>query len=185
MQHQIMDYIEFVKSQENFHLGMSKKIDNPKSSQFHLNLVEEFRKLSKFIKESENSIKELETKLKKLEKNREPYIPSNNTQPMDLQHDELKELPEELLKELSAASTGKLEQTILDVINENGGTLNLDRILIGLFKKTNEIHKRNSITAKLYKMGQKNMVFSVKGKKGVYSTTNSALSHSSKKAANE
>jgi hypothetical protein len=84
--------------------------------------------------------------------------------------EELEGLPEELINELSVSDADKTEFAIVNLINENGGILPLDRILIGMYKKTGEITKRQTMTSKLYRMSQKGLVFSVPSKKGFYST---------------
>lgn len=81
------------------------------------------------------------------------------------------DLPEELLAELSVAKTDELEDQIVTVINAYGGTATLDQILVGLFRKFKVIQKRRFIQNKLYRM---DMVWSVPGRKGVYSTTEPA-----------
>lgn len=77
------------------------------------------------------------------------------------------DLPEELRAELSVAKTDELEDQIVTVINAYGGTASLDQILVGLFRKFNLVQKRRFIQNKLYRM---DMVWSVEGKKGVYTT---------------
>ncbi|HTZ78940.1 MAG TPA: hypothetical protein VMC10_13575 [Stellaceae bacterium] len=83
---------------------------------------------------------------------------------------EIEGLPEELIKELSISEGDKTEFAILSVMEAARGIISLDRLLIELYKKTGEIHKRQALVSKLYRMGQKSQVFSVPGKKGVYST---------------
>ena len=52
----------------------------------------------------------------------------------------------------------------------NGGIASLDQILVGLYRNSGELWKRNTLTSKLYRMAQKGVVFQVPEKKGVYST---------------
>ena len=52
----------------------------------------------------------------------------------------------------------------------SGGVLSLDKLLIGLYKKTGEIHKRQALVSRLYRMSQKGVVFGVANKKGFYAT---------------
>ncbi len=66
--------------------------------------------------------------------------------------------------------TMKLDFAIEAVVNEAGGVASLDKILIGLYKKTREVHKRGTITSRLYRMRQKNTIFAVPNKSGFYST---------------
>ena len=76
-----------------------------------------------------------------------------------------------MLSELNITENDKLESTIVDLINAAGGVLVLDKIIVGIFHITGEKHQRISMTAKLYRMAKKNLVYSVPKKKGVYTTT--------------
>ena len=80
-------------------------------------------------------------------------------------------LEKDLLSELNITENDKLESTIVDLINAAGGVLVLDKIIVGIFHITGEKHQRISMTAKLYRMAKKNLVYSVPKKKGVYTTT--------------
>ncbi|MDP1707974.1 MAG: hypothetical protein Q8L89_02765 [Gammaproteobacteria bacterium] len=88
---------------------------------------------------------------------------------LSLNYAELKGLPDELIQELSI-DTDRTEFTIIELIDEAGGLLSLDKILVGLYKKTGDIHKRTLLNNRLYRMVQRGELFSVSGKKGVYST---------------
>lgn len=85
-----------------------------------------------------------------------------------LMPDELDGLPEELISELISDSD-RSEREIYKVIEECGGIASLDRIILTLYKKTGEVHKRAGTTSRLYRMSQKGFAFPVPGKKGVYS----------------
>lgn len=88
---------------------------------------------------------------------------------LTLSLDEIQGLPDELIKELSI-DTDSTDFIIASLINEAGGILSLDKILVGLYKKTGEIHKRTPLSNRLYRMGQRGEIFSLPGKKGIYST---------------
>ena len=79
----------------------------------------------------------------------------------------ISDLPEELLEELSVAKTDDLEDQLVTVINACNGEATLDQILVGLYRKFKIIQKRRFVQNKLYRM---EMVWSVPGKKGVYTT---------------
>lgn len=83
---------------------------------------------------------------------------------------EIESLPEALIKELSRAKikNSKIEQLIQNIIKKAGGEVNLDQILITLFKETKQIYKRTQLNMRLYLMCKKGLIKSVKGKKGVY-----------------
>lgn len=87
---------------------------------------------------------------------------------LSLTPEDIKGLPQELLGELSI-SGDLTEFAILEVIEESGGISSLDRIIVGLYRKTGEINKRQAVISRLYRMGQKGLVYNVPGKKGVYS----------------
>ncbi len=89
--------------------------------------------------------------------------------PLALSWDEVEGLPAEVLSELSISESDRAEFNILAAIRSVGGIASLDRILIALYNANGEIQKRMSLNQKLYRMGQKGMVFAVPGKKGVYS----------------
>jgi hypothetical protein len=90
---------------------------------------------------------------------------------LTLKPDELEGLPSELLNELSdGAVPDKAELVLFQVIDERGGIASLDQILVGLYRKSGELMKRNTLTSKLYRMAQKGQIFTVPEKKGVYST---------------
>lgn len=80
----------------------------------------------------------------------------------------ISDLPEELLEELSVAKTDDLEDQLVTVINACDGEATLDQILVGLYRKFKVLQKRRFVQNKLYRM---EMVWSVPGKKGVYTTT--------------
>lgn len=87
---------------------------------------------------------------------------------LSLSPDDLHGLPPELVQELSI-DTDRVEFTIINLIDEAGGILSLDKILIGLFKKTGEIHKRKETNNRLYRMEKTNQIFKVPGTKSAYS----------------
>lgn len=89
--------------------------------------------------------------------------------PQDLGN--LHDLPQELLGELSVSKTDELEDQLFAVINSYGGQASLDQILVGLFRKFDVVQKRRFTQNKLYRMTKANVLWSVGGKKGVYSTT--------------
>jgi hypothetical protein len=82
---------------------------------------------------------------------------------------DLSDLPKELLAQLSVQRGDQLEDDILDVIESNGGTANVDQILIDLYRKTKKIHERRFIANKLYRMGKAGAVYAIPKKRGVYS----------------
>lgn len=89
---------------------------------------------------------------------------------LTLRPDELDGLPDELIAELSeGAMPDKTEVAITNVIVHRGGIATLDQIMISLYRATGEIFKRTTLTSKLYRMSQKNSIYQVPGRKGLYS----------------
>lgn len=58
---------------------------------------------------------------------------------------------------------------ICNVLESAGKPLNIDQILIGLYRKHNRLEKRTPLTTKLYRMTKAEEIYSVPNKKGVYS----------------
>ncbi|MDJ0613811.1 MAG: hypothetical protein QNJ29_09035 [Rhizobiaceae bacterium] len=84
----------------------------------------------------------------------------------------LSDLPEELKKQLVSIQYDETEQAILDVIKDNfDGIASIDEIMVGLFRSSGEMHQRDVLANKIYRMTRKDLLFSVSGRKGVYSVS--------------
>ncbi|MAS87325.1 MAG: hypothetical protein CMH30_05030 [Micavibrio sp.] len=85
---------------------------------------------------------------------------------------DIDDLPEELKKHLQISKTDELEEKILSVLNElYSGMANLDEVIVGLYRKYNEIiDNRQFLSNKMYRMSQNKLLYSVMGKKGAYTT---------------
>lgn len=82
---------------------------------------------------------------------------------------DLSDLPEEVLAELSLTKVDELEQQLRDIVaSANGGEVGLDAIIIELYRRHKVIQPRRFIMNKLYRMAQKELIYSVEGRKGVY-----------------
>jgi hypothetical protein len=152
-------HLPFVNDQAAYHEKQAAFFESKKDSfrqKKHLEQVKAYRELSDDIvlAASEASIQPPAVKPRQLR--------------LSLSPDDIKDLPQELLAELSVGGD-LVEFAIMEIIQENGGAATLDQLLIGLYRKTKEIHKRQALTTRLYRMGQKNNVFNVPGRKGVYS----------------
>jgi hypothetical protein len=77
-----------------------------------------------------------------------------------------KNLPAELVKELNL--TNNVEDQVLDVFREGGGTLNVSEVLVGFFQMFNELKTRRNMITVLYRMKTKGLLTPT-GKKGEYS----------------
>lgn len=76
------------------------------------------------------------------------------------------DLPPELLKQLQT-KIGKIENQVVNVIKAGGGTLNIDEILVGLYKCNGLIKTRQYITTVVYRMRKRELIEST-GRKGEY-----------------
>lgn len=156
-------HLPFVNDQATFHEKMVEKFSIGKfksdfrSSQ-HTTTRDKFQEL---VADLIIADKELDSPKKK---------DLSGVKQLSLSLADIEGLPEELVKELSVSDTDKSEFAIVNMINENGGIMSLDKLLIGMYKKTGEVIKRLNMTSRLYRMSQKGLVFSVTGKKGFYST---------------
>ena len=89
--------------------------------------------------------------------------------PIPASYGDLSDLPPELMKELSGVKVDDLEQQIYAVIKAGGGDVDLDAVLIELFRRFEVVQTRKFLQNKLWRMAQKELIFSVPGRKGVYS----------------
>lgn len=162
----ILDFLDFVNKQIVFHEKRAAQTKNdsanPKRSPKHLETAGKFRDLAAALQEAGAKIAAI------------PAMPTPESPSLTLRPEDLTGLPPELLAQLNISETDKLEASIVEVVNEAGGTIILDKLIIGLYRKTGEVPIRQPLVNRLYRMSKKGLVFSVKGKKGIY-TTNPAL----------
>ena len=148
-------HLTLVKEQEAYHDKLGRKFsDVPWRQSLHEKTAARFRELANFLVQSQQT---------------GDLRQRQNLDGLALTPEDVEGLPPELVRELSISDTDKLEFTVLGILREGGGVLNLDRILIALYRKTGEVFKRNTTTSKLYRMIQKGLIFPVSGRKGVYS----------------
>ncbi|MGI9377073.1 MAG: hypothetical protein ACR2PC_13415 [Tsuneonella suprasediminis] len=83
----------------------------------------------------------------------------------------VEDLPEEIRSQLVSVQYDELETQILTVINKRySGIATIDEILVGLWREHNDVHQRDVLATKIYRMVRKEFLHSVAGRKGVYST---------------
>ncbi|WP_309622154.1 hypothetical protein [Novosphingobium sp.] len=90
------------------------------------------------------------------------------TKPIPAAYGDLSDLPPELVKELTGTKVDDLEQQLFTIIKTGGDEVDLDAILIELFRRFQVVQTRKFLQNKLWRMAQKEIVFSVAGRKGVY-----------------
>jgi hypothetical protein len=89
--------------------------------------------------------------------------------PLPSTYGDLSDLPEEVLAELNLTKVDELEQQLRDIVaSGDGAEVGLDAIIIELYRRHKGIHPRRFIMNKLYRMAQKELIYSVEGRKGVY-----------------
>jgi hypothetical protein len=91
------------------------------------------------------------------------------TKPIPASYGDLSDLPPELMKELSGIKVDELEQQIYTIIKAGGEDVDLDAVLIELFRRFKVVQTRKFLQNKLWRMAQKELIFSVPARKGVYS----------------
>lgn len=155
MTRELEDFVPFVKSQMEFHQRQADRFRSDKRRhELHTGTGEKFSQLLEFLESSANTASS-------------KSISGNGT---TLGWSELQGLPEELVKELSITESDKLDYSIAEIISQQGGVASLDRILVEIYRLSGEILKRQNLNARLYRMVQKGLIYSVPGKKGVYSS---------------
>lgn len=81
------------------------------------------------------------------------------------------DLPEAIRAQLVSFQMDELEAQILDLLNDNlDHVATIDEILVGLWRSHGVAHQRDQLANKIYRMTRKEQLFSVPGRKGVYST---------------
>lgn len=92
------------------------------------------------------------------------------TQPIPATYGDLSDLPPSLLKELSGIRSDDLETQLFTII-KSGDEVELDAILIELWRRFKVEQTRKFLQNKLWRMAQKGSIWTVPGKKGVYTAT--------------
>ena len=160
----IPQYIEFVKEQQAFHVRQALRFfEDIRRKNLHTDTANKFKSLANYLTE--------------LDENLASGSPIGGGQVLPgsqyrlaLTQDEIADLPEELMNELSVSDAEKAEFNIVALIDDIGGVATLDRILVALYRQSGEIMKRANLNARLYRMSKNGLIHSVPGKKGVYST---------------
>jgi len=136
----LREFVPFVKSQMQFHENRSKMPDYTSERQdFHAGVATQFRELMGSLDNA-------------------PIPVQASSNPLTLTQDDLVGLPKELLEQLNISEADRVDAIIVDLINAAGGTLLLDKILIGLFKATGQVPQRNQTISRIHRLGKKGLV---------------------------
>lgn len=152
-------FLDFVNGQTAFHDAKAafweKKHEGSRGSK-HREFGDKFRALAAEL-----------NRLYEIERGRPRVAPKQLT--LALSPEDVAGLPAELLEELSLSEGDKLDFAIQSAIANAGGALSIDKLLIILWRETGEVHKRVAINSRLYRLVQKDILYTVPGRKGVYS----------------
>lgn len=161
--------ITYLLEQEKVQKKLAEKFGKQEyRKNLHTRSAEKFTQIAEDIKLALYYIEELEKSLEDLSKNCIKKKPKTGIQ-LSLRFEEVTDLPEEVLKELSLSDSDKTDYQIRSLMEQLGGIASLDRLIVGIYRETGEVIKRSTITSKLYRMVQRGIVYGVPGKKGVYS----------------
>lgn len=159
----LQKHLAFVKEQEAFHLKQAEFYHSKKSNYratLHQTTAEKFSALAIDVESADKM----------------PDAPQADQQNISkhpiqwsLTMEDIEGLPDELVKELNLSATDKTEFAITTAIEKAGGIITLSKLLIALYKDTGVIYKRLDISTRMARMANKNIIYYVPGKKGVYS----------------
>lgn len=90
-------------------------------------------------------------------------------------------IPADLKDEISLTDTDKFEIEVINLINKaKDKRMSLNNLLVALKLTTGIAHSRSTLNNRLYRMVKKDILFSVPGRKGLY-TTNRDIQYESNK----
>lgn len=96
----------------------------------------------------------------------------DQTRPVPSSYGDVSDLPASLRKQLAGLRTDELEDQIYTIVKASPEGADLDTILIELWRRYNVEQTRRFVQNKAYRMATlKEVIFSVKGKKGFYAAT--------------
>jgi hypothetical protein len=90
--------------------------------------------------------------------------------PVPAGYGDISDLPPELVAQLAGAKTDELEEQIFAIVKAAGEQIELDRLLIELYRRHQHVFERRFLNNKCYRMAQKGLIHIVPGRKGVYTT---------------
>jgi hypothetical protein len=73
------------------------------------------------------------------------------------------------MRQLTGTKTDLLEDQIFMVVKAAGDQIDLDHLLIELYRRFGDVHQRRFMINKAYRLAQKGVIHVVPGRKGVYS----------------
>lgn len=166
----LLEALAFCKDQASFHERKARiYAASPRRLAQHEAISRQFDALTAFLERQAAYVDELEARIA-LGGEFVNSPPAAKPVQLALRLEDIDGLPDELIRELSITDGDKMDFTIQALMNEHAGVMSLDQLLIALYRKTGEIHKRPTLNSRMYRMTQKGAVFNVQGRKGVYAT---------------
>ena len=161
----LTDALSFCKDQASFHARKANDASlSPRRLAQHEGISRQFDALAGFLERQAQYVDKLEDELSGRATQKIGPVQ------LALRLEDIDGLPDELIQELSITDGDKMDFTIQALMNDHAGVMSLDQLLIALYRKTSEVHKRSNLNSRMYRMTQKGAVFNVPGRKGVYST---------------
>jgi hypothetical protein len=178
----LLEYVAFVKSQAAYHDRQSEinRRRSPQKSKLHGDHSERFKALAAALAEAAKRLDSPSLPAAERPRTTSPLLdalPDGEVakailaNPLTITPEHLIGLPEELIRQLNISETDRFEANVVNLVKNAGGVMLLDNILIGLYLMTKESHQRQQLTNRLYRMMRKGLLYSVAGKKGVYTTS--------------
>ena len=159
---ELVQHIELVKDQLAFHERQAVKFQRePHRAKVHARTAEGLRTLLADL---------LQLQDWQIAHPNWMTVSNRKAKRLALSWEEVDGLPKEVLDELSVSEADHAEFNIASAVRALGGVAALDRIIVYLYREFGEVQKRTSLNQRLYRMTQKGMLYSVPGKKGVYSS---------------
>jgi len=95
-------------------------------------------------------------------------------------------IPADLKDEISLTDTDKFEIEVINLINKaKDKRMSLNNLLVALKLTTGIAHSRSTLNNRLYRMVKKDILFSVPGRKGLYTTNRDIQYESNKEESKE
>lgn len=155
--HSIIDkYDLFIKDQISY---------QERSAEYHAEKHDEIR--ASAFSDRAKKLQELWSDIKKTAQGYpQPSVESQ----FHLLPEDLEGLPDELIKELGITESDRKEFLLIKLINKLGGIASINKLLVEIFKETQEVEKRARLIGRLYRMQNKGLIYSTSDRKGIYST---------------
>jgi hypothetical protein len=163
----LAEFVPFVNKQVAVHQGKAKKLvsKEPSISKIHAQLASQFDELRQAI---EAAVLQPATPIEsQSDVNLDDLLSSATA----ITPRAISGLPPALIEQLQVSESDRINWTILEIIERTPEKMiALDILLIALYKVTGQIFDRTELGSRLYRLGRKDEVFSVPGRKGVYTT---------------